>query len=315
MLRNARAAKPEDVALIGATADILIDRLAPQQAISMLDEWLAKGGINEDIYRLRARADEAMRRTGAAQRWKRAEPSKPLPADMSAMTTAWPAPYFQPLDGAGTVAAGNGVVIDEGRYVLTHARVVESSGTQIRVRNGLGQVRQARLDKVDRPSQLALLRLLQPYPQNASLRTDRIGPAGVTRFCFVLGFPMARSVDGAYPASVPGLIFRADIGVGHLMQITSSLGVDHIGSPVFDPAGRLLGIAVGNQDSVAAARGSDNDLGAGNFAIRVDSSAAALLTPKKSVSPIDQSERVSVASAEELYERLAPAVVQILVTR
>ncbi len=30
------------------------------------------------------------------------------------------------------------------------------------------------------------------------------------------------------------------------MQITSALGAGHVGSPVFDPRGRLVGLSVGN---------------------------------------------------------------------
>jgi hypothetical protein len=100
-------------------------------------------------------------------------------------------------------------------------------------------------------------------------------PEGV-RFCFAFGFSTPRSADAAYPAIAPGLVVRADTGVGGLMQVTSALGVDQNGAPIFDARGKLIGLAlgIGGKHRIAA-QDIRKNLGNGAFALCVDETRCA----------------------------------------
>jgi hypothetical protein len=129
-----------------------------------------------------------------------------------------------------------------------------------------------------------------------------------------LGFAAIDATRFSYPLVAPGMVFRNSVGDEHLLQVTSSFTADQLGSPLFDDRGRLIGVVVGNQPAAAAAGYAVADLGAGNYGLRIEglrtneSAAVAPSTPLKSA-PAPK------PSIEDLYERLAPAVVQIFVAR
>jgi len=231
-------------------------------------------------------------------------------AATSAVPDAWPAAYSEAtgIPAGRQVRVANGFIIDDGATVVTHASVVTKAQGTIVIRNGLGLVRTA-LMKESRAlgPGLVALKLMSPFPQSSSLDRNAIGDVSQSRFCFALGFQKIDPVRFSYPIVAPGMIFRANVGNERLLQITSALTADQIGSPLFDDQGRLIGMAIGNQSASAAAGYAVKDLGAGNFGLSVEGLRVVKATkplPKEPAKP----------AIEELYERLAPAVVQILVT-
>ncbi|MEJ1966918.1 MAG: trypsin-like peptidase domain-containing protein [Gammaproteobacteria bacterium] len=230
------------------------------------------------------------------------------------VSLAWLRPSFEPIPVASSrvLSAGNGVIVEGGQRVLTYSAVLPKGATAIYVRNGLGKVRRAVREAGDQKGALVRLRLTTSYPAAWALPPDQVvAPEGV-RFCFALGYSSPRNSAGAYPAVSPGIVFRADAGVGGLMQVTSAPGAGNIGSPVFDPRGRLLGLSVGTGDIVIEGQNLRRSVGAGQFAIRAmpaqpaarDASGAAPPRPAGPVPPMP--------AIEELYERLTPSVVQIV---
>lgn len=304
-LRAARAAAPDDVALLGSMAEILIDRGAAAQAIAALDAWIARSPPQGDIYALRARAALANGDGEGALRWRARAAAA---ANMAAAGTAssWPAPHFQPMSipvGAAAVAA-NGFVVDAGSRVVTLARAVAGAHGAIAVRNGLGQVRRARVEAVHDQAGLAVLRLEQPYDAAWSIRREQMAEPAAGRSCAVLAYPVAGSLDPTYPALGPGIVLRTGIGANGYAQITSALGA--AGSPIFDPAGHLVGIALGNSPA------DQQGLGKGNFAI---GTAALLgLLPAAAPSTATAPPPPAISSSDELYERMLPALVQVVAT-
>lgn len=145
----------------------------------------------------------------------------------------WPAPYFEPLPEGGK--ATNGFVIDDGKRVVTLAGAVEHARGRIYVRNGLGRVHEATLERVD-SNGLATLRLEKPYDVPSS--PSAAGVPG--RPASVVGFGVVDPREASWPALTSGLLIRPR-GSGPL-RISADLPQSISGSPVFDPQGRLVGV-------------------------------------------------------------------------
>ena len=233
---------------------------------------------------------------------------KVSPADEAA-SRKWPRPSFEaiPIGTHRVLAGGNGVIVDRGRHVLTYSAVLPNAATAIYVRNGLGKVRRAMRVPGTQQGELVRLKLSEPYPANWALPDDQVVPAEGARFCFAFGYSASASTEGSYPAISPGIVFRADAGVGGLMQVTSAQGAGNIGSPVFDPRGRLMGLSVGTGDIRMGGENLRPRLGAGQFALRLVPAPPIGTTP-----PRPAGKMPPMPAIEELYERLVPSVVQIV---
>ena len=352
-LHESLAKQPEDIALLAALAEILIDRGMAAEAIKTMDAWINRNPPSGSIYRLRAKAALAIGDSQGTLEWRArsvqayqsagemaqanallgwldsADPagkanrktvslaSQAKPDAHStpfASNSVWHPPYLEtiPVPEGGAVATGNGFIVDQGRRVVTHARVVVKTNAEVQVRNGMGQVRNARIERRYAKEGVAVLKLIKPYPASWSLAFDRmVAPEG-TRFCFTLGYPVADLLDAAYPSIAPGVVFRADVGTAGLMQITNGLSRDQSGSPIFDPSGRLIGIAVGKEDKIEGVGDRQAFLGKGDFAIRADILLRLLAhreTPATKKLPTPA--LPASLSVEELYDRLRPAVVLV----
>jgi len=343
-LEDALKKYPDDVPLVAAYAEILIDHLAAPQAISLLDTWISKNPPQGDIYRLRARAAlltgniqelinwrmkaalayEAAGEQQAAQplrAWLSRIQDKALLQETSTTKTAttknnirWPAANFSdfPLSSNNT-SSGNGFVIDKGQRVITNASLVVNAGKDIWVRNGLGELRAAKIEKIVPDQGLALLRLITPYPSDWSLPNLSLQAPKNVRFCFVFGYPITDNLEASYPMLIPSVLVRTDVGVGNLMQISDSLGKDNSGSPVFDQSGHFIGMTLGNHEPLKDIVDRESILGKGFFAVRAEALRA--LLPKSMQSHSKRLKgKVTNPSVEELYEKLQPAVVSIIVT-
>ncbi|MEJ0035426.1 MAG: trypsin-like peptidase domain-containing protein [Gammaproteobacteria bacterium] len=226
-----------------------------------------------------------------------------------AASRKWPRPAFQaiPAEKRHVIAGGNGIIVDGGRHVLTYSAVLPKAAASIYVRNGLGKVRRAVREAGDQHGELVRLKIAEPYPAAWALPKDQIASPDGVRFCFAFGYSASSDLDGGYPAISPGLVFRADAGTGGLMQITSALGAGHIGSPVFDPRGRLLGLSVGNGAITIDGENIRSRVGSGQFAVRAVAAQPASGIPPRPSGPLPP-----MPAIEELYERLAPSIVQIV---
>jgi hypothetical protein len=280
-LKTLETARPNEWSPVAIHAEILTDRYAPDQAHALLQSWSARHPTAPPIDRVRV--------------------------------ASWLATSFQtlPVDNHRIVGAGNGVVIDGGKTVLTYAQVVPAKATEVLVRNGVGRVTRARVDRSGASGDLIRLRLTEPFPASASVPLDQVSAPEGVRFCFAFAFSTPRNPAAAYPAIAPGLVVRPDAGVGGLMQITSALGPDQNGAPIFDARGKLIGLALGTGDHQIAGKDLRRNLGKGAFALRLDETltggprkVATKLTPPGKQAPMP--------AVEELFERLAPAVVQIV---
>jgi len=229
--------------------------------------------------------------------------------------TRWPGHGMEsfPLNIGNQIKSGNGIIVDQGRRAITNASLVSSASGDILLRNGLGKIRKAKVEKILPDQGLALLRLETPYAKDWSLQQQSFAVPKDVHFCFVLGFPVTDDLEKSYPVLAPGLVVRPDAGYAGLMQVTSSLGPENSGSPVFDNSGKLIGLTLGRQEPLKGITDRDALLGKGTFAVRADSLQK--LVPKSgwSAKKITKAPAKETPSVEELYEKLLPAVVTIVV--
>jgi S1-C subfamily serine protease len=216
--------------------------------------------------------------------------------------------------------------VDGGQAILTTTGVTAGARDRIFVRNGLGRVREARLATLDETKGLALLRLDRPYPTRWSIASDTIGAPSGRRLSFILGFPRIHSGAFSQPRIDPGVVMRPDVGLAGLMQITNGLTPALVGSPVFDEAGRLVGLVAGPPGALGWVPDAERQLGRGSFAVGataihrlLGSSAGPLAQPQSGSpdpgAPVPPARPTPKPSTDELFERLAPAVVQIFTQR
>jgi tetratricopeptide (TPR) repeat protein len=308
-LRNERQTRPQEAAPVAAEAEVLVDRHSPREAIELIDQWVAEHGVQPDLCRLRGRAvlvqnfeaDPPPRSsnpceapvaqpsaTAGESRWSEATTSR-FPATLGSLLTA-----------------GNGFITDEGRRVITLRRLIDSPSVSIWVRNARGELRRARLERQDEhTSPIATLSLSAPFAADQSLRHDGSAPRNAHGLCFALGFPAAMSTDAMLPVVTPCFAFDLHAADGTL-NINIPLSAGERGSPVFDAEGRLVGLA----DPAAGS----NPVGDA----RPIGKPKALTTVIRTTTGEDSPQRTAASQSQatiampELYERLAPAIVQVV---
>ncbi|HEV7800983.1 MAG TPA: trypsin-like peptidase domain-containing protein, partial [Burkholderiales bacterium] len=153
------------------------------------------------------------------------------------------APYNAGVDGipASARAIASGVAIEDGRKVLTSAAAL-GNARRVWVRNGLGRSSAARFVRTLPDGDLAELELEEPlHDARVSLpaRAPYPGSPG-----FTVEFAAPGDAAPAWPVLRVGFIGRANPdGTGvYALGIDMPAGVR--GGPVFDAAGRLIGVAV-----------------------------------------------------------------------
>jgi hypothetical protein len=263
-LHKLQADQPTAFAPVATEVHILIDRAAAPQGKALLNRWLTRYAGTR-------------------------------PAGLDRLQAR-----LAPAASAG----GNGVIIDAGRRVLTTRAALTGSSGRFRVRNARGEVREARVDAGRSREDLQSLVLSQPFPASWSIPYNRFAAPEDVHLSFVLGYATPVSTDVDLPAISTGVVLRPATGLAGSLQITSALAAGHVGSPVFDPRGRLIGISLAPAAPHAAGKDLAAQLGNGQFALRVDG-----LRPKG----IDTvaAPKGPLAPPEEVYEGLAPSIVAI----
>lgn len=144
-------------------------------------------------------------------------------------------------------ALGSGLLLDGGRHALVPLDPNQDGATQLWVRNGLGQASAAHLVKRFEPNGLALLSLDTPLPtaQSSLRRAPRDAFAGSPASAF--SYLSTPSAQAAWPAMHRGFLGRLST-TSHQQALGVELPKAARGGPVFDQAGRWIGIALAGQD-------------------------------------------------------------------
>ena len=146
------------------------------------------------------------------------------------------------------VSTGSGVIINNGKWIITNKHVISGS-RDIVVRNGVGKVREVESVKIpeSKDKDMAILILKKPFPSNHSLSINDIRDPIAGEKVYLMGYPMS-SVLGRYNPSISeGIVSKAS-GFGELageFQITAKMNKGNSGGPIFNNNGQIIGIAVG----------------------------------------------------------------------
>lgn len=210
------------------------------------------------------------------------------------LPTEPPAPWPHGVDVPATArAVASGLLLDGGRLALVPAEAARGS-TGLWLRNGLGRASHARVWAADPAlaeqglSLLAVEPPLAPPPGTPPLsRTTR--PAFAGSPASRLGMPRAASAAPAWPLLQLGFLGRVDRSGAQALGLPASAALP--GGPVFDGAGRLVGLAL------ASPGGSER------------------LQPASTLAPLQALPDNATArpiTPDEVYEGVLPYVAQLL---
>jgi serine protease Do len=193
------------------------------------------------------------------------QPSAPAPApvpvppveraevpDIPRPTKTLKRPAPLPLPEGAKLSTGSGFIVDDGRYVITNRHVVQNTG-RIAVRNGFGEVRQAKIARSAEKDDLVILELSEAFPESYAIPFEEMTDARTGRAAMVLGYPLASIVGWQQPSLTEGIVSK-ESGLRDnptTFQITSKMNKGNSGGPVFDRRGRLIGVAVAKLDTTS----------------------------------------------------------------
>lgn len=201
---------------------------------------------------------------------------------------------------------GSGVVVDGGKRVVTNRHVIENA-TNFYVRNSLGDLSAAKVERVSKTDDLAVLLLSTAFPGERSVTPAQLGEARTGATIAVIGFPLTDVLGSMTPSITNGIVIKVT-GMGDSpdsFQVSAKMNKGNSGGAVFDTYGRLVGIAVGKLDTVKMLQGSGflpEDI---NFAIHTERLRAVGL-------PVAAAPRPSrEMSLEDLYQQSIGSVVLV----
>ena len=211
-----------------------------------------------------------------------------------------------PFAPGSAIMTGSGIVLEGGRQIITNRHVVDGLHS-IAVRNGTGHVRIARVSKVSSDDDLALLEIDKPFPEGAVTPLSDIVDPAPGRAAIVMGFPMISVLGDEQPALTEGIVAKT-IGLSNdpnTFQMTAKINKGNSGGPVFDKAGRLLGVAVGKMDAAGIYQKSGVLVEDMNLGIKGSRILAFLgKAPTRDAAPVEM-------SLEDLYQQMLPRAVLV----
>lgn len=213
--------------------------------------------------------------------------SAPLPPTPP---SPWPHGVDVPADAR---AVASGLLLDGGRLALVPADAVRGAAN-LWLRNGLGRASRAQRAKSD-PSPaglgLALLIVEPPLapPPGAVPLTRAARPAFAGSAASRLGMPRTDNAAPGWPLLKFGFLGRVDRG--GIQSLGLPAGAALTGGPVFDGAGRFIGLALAGADG----------------AERLVPTAAL-----EALAPLPVNDEARPVAPDEVYEAALPYVAQLL---
>ena len=211
-----------------------------------------------------------------------------------------------PFSAGTRLVTGSGVLVDQGRRIITNRHVV-AEGRNFYVRNALGDMSAARVEKLGSNDDLAVLVLDKPFLADKALRSDQFGKARSGASIAVMGFPLSDMLGSNTPSITNGIVSKATGMRDNVetFQVSAKMNKGNSGGAVFDQTGNLVGIAVGKLDLVKIMQGEGYLPEDVNFAIHSERiGQLGIATRMNGASG-------KVFSLEELYQQYIGTVVLV----
>lgn len=205
------------------------------------------------------------------------------------------------------LTTGSGFVIDGGRRVITNKHVVEGV-SEIYVRNSLGDLSRAKVERLAGSDDLAVLILETAFPRKRSIMENQFAQARAGVSIAVIGFPMTDVLGSVTPSITNGIVTKATgmQDAPEMFQLSAKMNKGNSGGAVVDLRGRVVGVAMGKLDTVKIMQSGGflpEDI---NFAIHVNR-----LMPLGVQSGGNEQGALADMSLEEIYQRFIGSVVMI----
>lgn len=205
------------------------------------------------------------------------------------------------------LTTGSGFVIDGGRRVITNKHVVEGV-SEIYVRNSLGDLSRAKVERLAGSDDLAVLVLETAFPTKRSIMENQFAQARAGVSIAVIGFPMTDVLGSVTPSITNGIVTKATgmQDAPEMFQLSAKMNKGNSGGAVVDLRGRVVGVAMGKLDTVKIMQSGGflpEDI---NFAIHVNR-----LKPLGVQSGSNEKGALADMSLEEIYQRFIGSVVMI----
>ena len=208
------------------------------------------------------------------------------------------------LRGGEYAATGSGFFISEDGWIVTNFHVVEDA-TEVDVRSHDGQIRQARVAKVDEEADLALLKMEESVKAWIPLAP---ADASMGASVFTIGFPNAY-VQGVQPKFTDGRVsslsgIRDDDGQ---YQISVPVQPGNSGGPLVDlKSGQAVGVVVAK---LSADMNAENV----NYAVKGSCVMKLLDLAPDAKQAVNQSTSTAATAESEVIARAQNAAVMVLV--
>jgi len=237
------------------------------------------------------------------------QPSAPAPAEPITVNTPTALPQKLqsfPFHAGTRLITGSGVLVDQGRRIITNRHVV-AEGRNFYVRNALGDMSAARIEKMGSNDDLAVLVLDKAFLADKALRPDQFAKARSGASIAVMGFPLTDMLGANTPSITNGIVSKATGMRDNIetFQVSAKMNKGNSGGAVFDQAGNLVGIAVGKLDLVKIMQGEGFLPEDVNFAIHSERIGQLGITTRMN------SASGKALSLEELYQQNIGIVVMI----
>tara|TARA_Y100001970_G_scaffold107888_1_gene134959 strand:+ start:3303 stop:5054 length:1752 start_codon:yes stop_codon:yes gene_type:complete len=234
---------------------------------------------------------------------KKVIPQKPKPRySPSPLNEIEPFPIYQGQEAY----AGSGFIINNGKQIITNKHVIEGA-KKIFIRNGLGELRIAEVDKISAYDDLALLTLDKPYDKSFSLSIPDNYKLRTGQSALVMGFPLASELGESSPSLTQGIVSKVT-GLGDnigTFLITSKLNKGNSGGPIFSDTGELIGVAVAKLNSTLLLEETGYIPEDVNVAIHID-------RVKRFINSSTKIENQNELKPADLYEIKLPSVVMVV---
>lgn len=151
----------------------------------------------------------------------------------------------------GRMLTGTGFVVSRVGHVLTNAHVAAQCGRIVTVAGGRRMA--ARLVRVDRENDLALLRLDVALPRALVFREGDVLPAGTV--VHAAGYPGQAAATGQLRVTTGRTRELArDAGPRHAQAVTAVVRPGNSGGPLLDGSGHVAGVVKARRDTTAVLR-------------------------------------------------------------